>query len=130
MESLNVMENNHFSFIKTISEKPSSHRAKMSDYVPIEIMNEEEKFSDISNNDSKETKNARENNRLGCIKSECMSSLMKKQAIRLIFILMILLVAVVIACALVSIGITLDGISKILVEISKTTKCISSSYCF
>ena len=53
MESFNVMENNHFSFINTISERPSSHRAKMSDYVPINIMDDEEIFSDISDDDAK-----------------------------------------------------------------------------
>ena len=102
----------------------------MSDYVPIKIMDDEDIFSDISDDDSKETITCREKNRLACIKFRCISSSAKKHAIRLIFNLMILLVAIVIACALVSISNTLDGISKTLVGISKSTKCISSSYCF
>ena len=81
----------------------------MSDYVPIKIMNDEENFSEISDDESKETINCRENNRLACIKFRCVSCMMKKHAIRLIFSLMILIAAVVIACALVSISTTLDG---------------------
>ena len=45
-----------FSFIKAISERPSSHRAKMSDYVPIKMMDDAENYSNISDDDSNEKK--------------------------------------------------------------------------
>ena len=59
---------------------PCLHRPKMSDYVPIKIMDDEDIFSDISEDESKETKQNRESNQAGCI----VSSSMMKPAIYLI----------------------------------------------